>query len=194
VIVLSSAAPEEGKTTVVSNLAIALAEIRQRVLLIDGDMRKPRLHKVFFVDNDSGMVDILRQTEPFETSLNGLARRTEIPNLWVLPSGPAEHGDTALLHSARLRELIQQVRKDYDTILIDTPPMLTMADARVIGRVADAVILVVRANHTTTDAIKTASQRLGEDGTRVLGTVLNDWNLKNSTHSGYYGKYKKYYA
>jgi capsular exopolysaccharide synthesis family protein len=192
VIVLSSAAPEEGKTTVISNLAIALAEIRQRVLLIDGDMRRPRLHQVFHVDNDSGMVDILRRSEPFDTSLNGLARTTEIPNLWVLPSGKAELGDTALLHSARLRELIQQVRKDYDTILIDTPPMLTMADARVIGRVADAVILVVRANETTRDALKTACQKFSEDGTRVLGTMLNGWNPAQPSKYGYGSYYQSY--
>jgi polysaccharide biosynthesis transport protein len=192
VIVISSATPAEGKTTVAANLAIALAEINQRVLLIDADMRRPRLHGLFGVDNSTGVVDVLRRTEPFNTALNGLAKQTQVPNLWILPSGPSGHSDPALLYSNRLAELIRQVREHYDTVLVDTPPMLSMADSRIIGRASDAVILVVRANQTTKEALQDACSRFNEDGTPLLGTILNDWNPKHSTHYSYYHYYDKY--
>jgi capsular exopolysaccharide synthesis family protein len=197
VVVLASPAPKEGKTTILTNLGIAMAEINERVLLIDADLRKPRLHHVFDLPNDVGLGDLLRRKEALHGSLNGAIRPTSVPGLSVLTSGPSGESDTALLYSARLSELIKALRQQFDTILIDTPPMLTMADARVIGRFADAVILVARANQTSRDAIQAALRRFLEDGTPVLGTILNDWNPKRSSRYGYYryyDRYKHYYG
>ena len=191
VIVITSPLPKEGKTTVVSNIAIALAEINRPVLVIDADMRKPRMHEIFDIPNTWGLSDLLTS----KNSLNGcpreaLARETEIPDLYVLPSGPRTRSISNLLHSPRTPELLERVRNEFDTVLIDTPPMLQLADARVLGQVADAVILVVRAGQTTRDAAKTAAARFDEDGTLVLGTILNAWNPS----AGGYGYYDDYYA
>jgi Mrp family chromosome partitioning ATPase len=91
--------------------------------------------------------------------------------------------------------LLSYLRAEFDTVLLDTPPMLQMPDARVLGRLADKVIMVVRAGHTTKDASLAATQRFSEDGTQVLGTILNDWNPKSAPNGyyGYYDKYSKYY-
>ncbi len=197
VILLSSPAPKEGKTTVCTNLAVALAEINERVLLIDADLRKPRLHNIFDLPNEQGLAELLRRKEPVAGPLNGLARATEVPNLSVITSGHSKEADTALLYSARLGEIIRAVRAEYDTVLIDTPPMLTMADARVIGRHVDGVILVARVSVTTRDSLQSACRRFVEDGTPVLGTIVNDWNPRKSGRYGYYRyyeRYKHYYA
>jgi polysaccharide biosynthesis transport protein len=175
VIALSSPNPGEGKTTVAANLAIALAEIHQRVLLIDGDLRTPGLHEVFGLENSTGLATILSgATSGF--SPDALLKATRIPGLHVLPSGCSPESAPALLHSPRLAQFLAAARPQFDTILIDTPPMLRMPDARVFGRLAGAVILVLRANRTSRDTAALACRRFTEDGTLVLGTILNDWD------------------
>jgi polysaccharide biosynthesis transport protein len=192
VLVVTSAGPAEGKSTVVSNLAIAIAEIGQRVLLIDADMRRPRQHEIFTMDNKRGLSSLLRERTILngDRSLGGLIRETEIPGLSVLTSGPETFAATSLIYSSHMSDILNYVRDEFDTVLIDTPPMLQISDARVLGRLADRVILVVRAGHTTRDSAIAARQRFSEDGTKLLGTILNDWNPKSATN-GSYGYYKK---
>jgi capsular exopolysaccharide synthesis family protein len=192
VLVFSSPAPREGKTTITTNLAVALAEIHKRVVLIDADLRRPRLHHIFDLENDKGMVELLRRTEPLNGSLDGHVRATAIPNLSVMPAGRSGPGDPTLLHSARLAEIVKICRAQYDVVIIDTPPMMTMADARVVARHGDGVVMVVRAHQTSRDSLRDACRRFSEDGTRVLGAILNDWNPKKSGRYGYYRYYSKY--
>jgi capsular exopolysaccharide synthesis family protein len=194
VLVLTSSGPAEGKSTVVSNLGIAIAEVGQKVLIIDADMRKPRMHNIFGMTNERGLSDILRQriTLNGDPSLSGLIRETEIPNLFVLPSGSSTSTATNLLYGNYMPELLRHLRAEFETILIDTPPMLQIPDARVLGRLADQVILVIRAGKTTRDAAVAARHRFSEDGTKLMGTILNDWNPKHSP-TGYYGYYNGYY-
>jgi succinoglycan biosynthesis transport protein ExoP len=175
VLVVSSPNPGEGKTTVAANLAIALSEIDQRVLLIDADLRRPRLHEIFGLENEVGLAAILGGRATVWGS-NGPVEVTHIPGLHVLPGGSSAETAPTLLYSPRMAELLRTVRVQFDTILIDAPPVLRMPDARVLGRLADSVILVVRAHRTTRDAAALACQRFAEDGTFVLGAVLNDWN------------------
>jgi capsular exopolysaccharide synthesis family protein len=184
VLVMTSAGPTEGKTTVSSNLAIALAEIRRKTLLIDADLRKPRIHQIFDLPNDRGLSTLLVERTLTEEVMSGIVQETSIPDLFVLPSGPSS--GTGLLHSPMLPELLKRFKREFDMVLIDTPPMLQMPDARVVGKQADAVVMVVRAGQTTRDAAIAARERLAEDGTRVLGTILNDWNPTKSPN-GYYG-------
>jgi capsular exopolysaccharide synthesis family protein len=184
VLVMTSAGPTEGKTTVSSNLAIALAEIRRKTLLIDADLRKPRIHQIFDLPNDRGLSTLLVERTLTEEVMSGIVQETSIPDLFVLPSGPSS--GTGLLHSPLLPELLKRFKREFDMVLIDTPPMLQMPDARVVGKQADAVVMVVRAGQTTRDAAIAARERLAEDGTRVLGTILNDWNPTKSPN-GYYG-------
>ncbi len=192
VLVMTSPGPSEGKTTVASNLAIAMAEIGQRVLLLDADLRKPRVHGIFQIDNDAGLSTLLRQSDLTGEAADACIHQTIIPNLWVMPSGPATSAAANLLFSKNMHALLTRFRKEYDLVLLDTPPMLQMPDARVVGRQADAVILVIRANHTTRDAALAATQRFSEDQTKLLGTILNDWNPRQAPN-GYYGYYRGYY-
>ncbi len=180
VLVLTSPDAGAGKTTVTSNLGMATAEIGRRVLLIDADLRRPRLHRLFEIPNSFGLTDILRITTPLEDiPVNQLVRQTKIPGLFLVPSGPTTDGLTSLLYSPRLTEFLQRVAKEFDLVLIDAPPMLHFADARVLGRHSDGVILVLRSGQTKRDAAMLARQRFDEDGTSVLGTILNSWDLKN---------------
>jgi capsular exopolysaccharide synthesis family protein len=192
VMVVTSANPMDGKSTVVSNLGIAIAEVNQKTLVIDADLRKPRQHEIFKLKNDRGLSELLRSKDPVTTLLEGgIIQQTDVPELYVLTSGAVNSAATSLLYSNRMPELIQQLRTQFETILIDTPPMLQIPDARVLGRMVDRVVLVMRAGKTTS-AAQAARQRFAEDGTRLLGTILNDWNPKRSPN-GYYGNYNGYY-
>ncbi|MGO4881128.1 MAG: GumC family protein [Bryobacteraceae bacterium] len=194
VIVLSSASPKEGKTTVVCNLAIALAEINHKVLIVDADLRRPRMHNVFGVKNDgNGLSEILLRQQSLEQApAEGAVRETYIPNLYVMPAGRSRFNAASLLHSERLPELLRGLRQEFDTILIDTPPMVNIPDARVMARLADGVILVLRSAHTTRDAALLAKQRFLDDGIPVMGTILNNWN-PNTPGYGYYRNYYEGY-
>lgn len=193
VILVSSAIRGEGKTTIVSNLGITLAEINQKVLLIDGDMRKPRLNEVFNLPNDWGLSDLLRENSSLrDCPIEALVKPTEMPEVSVLTSGPASENISNLLYSHRMLELLQRLRREFDVILIDTPPMLDIADARILGRLADAAILVFRAGQTSRDTALAAKQRLADDGIPVLGTILNGWDSKTTGPYGYGYAYAKY--
>jgi capsular exopolysaccharide synthesis family protein len=195
VIVITSANPGEGKTTVASNLALALAEISQSVLtqsvlLIDGDMRRPRLHEIFGVPNRWGLTDLLDGKTP-PNGCEGMVFKTGFRNLSLLPSGSTAINTAALLHSPRALELLNRMRGEFHTVIIDTPPVLHMPDARVLGRFSDGVVLVVRSAQTMRDAAVAANQRLAADGTRVIGTILNQWDPRQTNHysGGYAYKY-----
>jgi len=191
VIVLTSPSPGDGKTTVASNLALALAEIGSSVLLIDGDMRRGRLHEIFQVPNSWGLSDLLTGKKPPQSDTKVYCE-TRHQNLSLVPSGSRSSGIAGSLHSPRTLEFLNCMRQEFHTVIIDTPPMLPMPDARVFGRLADGVILVVRSAETTGDEAAAAAQRLREDGTRVLGTILNQWDPRRSSHSGYSNAYRYY--
>lgn len=190
VIVLTSPSQGDGKTTVACNLSIAMAEIGRRVLLIEGDLRRPRLHRVFGIANNWGLRETLQSEVPLETvPLSHLVHATEVAGLSLLPGGTMGATPANLFYSSRMSALLKRLRREFDMILIDAPPMIHLADARLLGRLADGVILVVRAGQTTTDSALFAAQRFAEDGTRVLGTVLNSWDPRSGQHYGY-GSYQ----
>ncbi len=191
VIVLTSANPAEGKTTVASNLALAFAEFGRPVLLIDGDLRKGRLHEVFQVSNAWGFSDLLAGQKPPEGNAQAYFE-TCYERLYLLPAGSTPFSIAGLLHSPQAAEFLHRMREQFHTVIIDTPPMLQMADARILGKVADAVVLVVRSAATTRDQAATAALRLTEDGTRVLGSILNEWDPRKTSHTGYASGYRHY--
>ncbi len=193
VIAVTSGRPGEGKTTVASNLALALAEIGSSVLLIDGDLRKGRLHELFHVSNSWGMSNLLAG-EKLPQDRTKMYFQTSYSHLFLLPAGSTPSSISGLLHSPRTLEFLNEMRETFHTVIIDTPPMLQMPDARVLGRVADGVILVVRSAQTTTDEASTAAQRLAEDGTRILGTILNEWDPRKPSHAGYGPVYRYDYT
>jgi succinoglycan biosynthesis transport protein ExoP len=194
VVVLTSPCPGEGKTTVASNLSIAMAEIRQKVVLIDGDLRRPRLHKVFGISNDWGLSEVLQTGTNLETiPIANLVCKTKVSGLYVLTGGRATITTSTLLYSARMTGLLDRLRSEFHMVVIDAPPVIHLADARVLGRLADGIILVIRAGQTTPESAMLACQRFAEDGTRVIGTILNHWDPSKSPSYGYgYGYYNKY--
>jgi succinoglycan biosynthesis transport protein ExoP len=191
VLVVTSGALHEGKSTVIGNLGLMAAQIGQRVVLLDGDLRNPRLHQIYRVPNEKGLSDLL--LEPDQLADGVLARsiqQTEVPGLSLIPSGPVTDRVATMLHSQRLAEIVAQLRSEFDLVLIDTPPVLPFADARIFGKVADAVILVVRAGRTTFELALAAKARFVEDGLPVFGTILNDWNGKERPYE--YGADRAY--
>jgi capsular exopolysaccharide synthesis family protein len=182
----------EGKTTAVCNLAIALTRISRNVVLIDADLRKPRLSTVFGLTNDRGLTDVLRSDEPLsQIDLSALMVKSSIPGLFVVSAGSTSRdGDIDLLHSPRLGEIIERLRRGVDFVLIDTPPIIPVPDARVIARHADGVVLICRASVTDSESLLMALRRLQEDGTQVVGSILNNFD---PAEAGKYYKSAGYY-
>ncbi len=172
-IVVSSARSGEGKTTILANLGVAAAQRGQRVLLIDGDLRGARLHELFELDNRFGLSNLLRSSRRQGEMLDTLVRSTKQPNLFVLPAGSITTTIPKLLSSKRWAELLEALERQFDLILIDSPPGLAVADARQLARAASGVLFVVRAGSTDTDSADALNRRFAVDGATVLGAVLN---------------------
>jgi succinoglycan biosynthesis transport protein ExoP len=141
------------------------------------------------VPNDIGLGTLLKDEVLSERNLKAAVHSTNEPGLFVLPSGACDSDTPDLLHSTVLRSLMDRLRRQFDVILIDTPPLLEMPDARLLSRIADGAIFIARSRRTTLEAAASATQRLAFDKARVLGIVLNDWNPK---HSRYYTRYGRY--
>ena len=189
-VVVTSACPQEGKSTVVANLGVTLASTGRRVLLIDGDLRRPRLHLFFGLNNEKGLSQLLRSPQSAEVSPLSVIQNTDVPSLSVLTTGPTLSRSVNFLQSLNLAALLEKFEKSFDIVLIDTPPVLQVADARVIGRRASGVILVARAGQTVREAAAAACERLLSDNAKILGLILNDWNPKSSSY-GYLAEYRE---
>ena len=187
VITVTSPAPGEGKTTVASNLAIAIASSQRRVLLIDGDFRRPRLQTLFSLP-PFDMTGLLRG-ESSPESVGQAISATSIPNLFVLSTTPLEENPGNLLYGPALRMLIERFRGEYYSIVIDTPPALAVPDARAWARLSDGVILVSRAGQTSEPEVRETAKLLHNDGSRIIGTILNDWRAS----SRLLGRYTNHY-
>jgi succinoglycan biosynthesis transport protein ExoP len=182
-LVVTSAAPREGKTLIATNLAATFARGGAKVLLVDCDIHRPRLHRVFKESRAPGLMDLLRMSgvpghpigSPAALSERlGAIRRTSVERLSLLPCGADPQSSPELLEPATLRGLLHELRKDFDVIILDTPPVLVSADAATLAGSADGVLLVVRAGQTDRDAAELARLRVTSAGGKVLGAVLND--------------------
>ena len=191
--VVTSPNAGEGKTTVSTNLGVALSKSKLRVVLIDGDLRKPGLHKNLMVDNSFGLRNLLRDEVDVATApLGRLCKQTVIPNLWMVPAGSGKEEVVELLHSGSVTGLIDRLAREFDVVLIDTPPMLHMADARIFAGQADGVILVFRAGITSRDQAASACDLFEHDRVPLVGTILNDFNPAREGRTGYYESYYRY--
>jgi capsular exopolysaccharide synthesis family protein len=185
VIMVTSAMPQEGKTTVSTNLAILLARLRRRVLLVDADLRRPRVHLALRLNANTGLASLLRNSAPLQEKIIAC---TNVPNLFVLPTGPVTLPEDTELLVSNFKELLQDWRGQFDHIIIDTPPVLPVADTVRMSVEADSVILVMRAGQTARDAFLRAQDLLRTVSARLAGFVLNGVQI-NSSEFRYYTSY-----
>ncbi len=191
--VVSSPNAGEGKTTVTSNLGVALSQSKRRVLLVDGDLRKPGLHRALHMANELGLRNILRGEIDLEkTPVTDFCRPTSVRNLSLLSSGTGSEEVVELLHSPLVGDLLARLSREFDMILVDTPPMLHMADARIFARQADGAILVLRAASTGREQAEDARNLFEHDRVRLIGTILNRFDPSAEGRSGYYSSYYRY--
>ena len=185
-LLVTSAGPAEGKTTVAASLAIAIAQTGQRVCLVDCDLRKPRVHALFKLRNDQGVTTAL--LDP--SQLSALVTDTEIPNLWVLRAGPTPPNPADLMHSDAFGRLLQALRAQFDRVVIDSPPVGLVTDGVILSTRVDATVLVIRALRTGRDAGKRAVRSLHDVGATCAGFVLNAVTAQERYYySGYYAPY-----
>jgi succinoglycan biosynthesis transport protein ExoP len=185
VVAVTSATAGEGKTATTTNLAIVLAQLGRPVLIVDADLRKPRLHQVFKISNQVGLVTHLTAA----VALDEVVQATTIPNLWITPSGPIAPNPSELLSSDRMQEWLHEVRSRFEYVIIDTPPALAVTDATIVGVMADGVVLTVRSGKVTREEARLCRDRLRQADVRILGAVLNRYR---SAHSGLGKRYRSY--
>jgi capsular exopolysaccharide synthesis family protein len=188
-LVVTSAAPGEGKTLTAANLAVTLAYDGLEVLLVDCDIRRPRVHGLFHVPRAPGLMELLTASGNPDVPPPPAIRGTSVARLSVLPCGALPMNAANLLSSTRMRVLLQELRERYDIIVLDTPPVLATADAGIVASLTDGVLLVVRAGTTDRNAAQRAFQQLANVGARVVGTVLNDPGGEVAKEGDYYYPY-----
>jgi polysaccharide biosynthesis transport protein len=189
VILITSALPEEGKTTTSVNSAIVLAQKSTRVLLIDADLRRPSIHKTLGMGPKLGLSNVLTGTATLQEAI---IPSTILPELFILPAGTPPPNPAELLASAKMKNVLEELRKHYDHIVIDSPPTLSVTDAVVMSTGADAVVLVIRSGHTTKPALRRARDILLQVNARVCGVLVNAVDLNSPDyyyHYEYQGKY-----
>jgi capsular exopolysaccharide synthesis family protein len=183
ILLITSPHPQCGKTMSTANLAISLAEGSKKVVVVDGDLRKSGLSKLFGFEKIRGLSDALsgsEQVDPIE-----LIRSTDFPGVSIFPSGSATGNPARLLQSKRLGAVLDALRSKFDFVLLDGPPMLGLADARLLGKFAEGIILVCRAGRTQGDELNEAWSILRDDGANILGTILNGYDLRTERPSRY---------
>jgi polysaccharide biosynthesis transport protein len=193
VIMVTSALPQEGKTTTSINCAVVLAQKGVRVLLIDADLRRPSIHKTLGMGPRSGLSNVLTGSITLEQAVT---RTAVLPNLYILPAGTPPPNPAELLASTNMRDVLAQLREQYDHIVLDTPPSLSVTDAVVLSPRADAVVLVIRSGQTTKQALRRARDILAQVNAKVIGVLLNAVDLSSPDYYYYYeyqGKYASYY-
>jgi len=181
-VLVTSASPGEGKTTTAANLAVSFAHHGMRVLLVDCDLRRGRLHKIFQISREPGITELVLGREEVE----GVIRQTDVTGLYVIPSGNLPPNPSELLGGDRMRKVLASLSEGFDLIIIDTPPLLAASDGAILATLSDGVVMVLRAGSTEGEAAQQALQQLTGVGARVVGAVLNDPDAKVPTYSGYY--------
>jgi polysaccharide biosynthesis transport protein len=188
-VLITSPGPSEGKTTMAISLAITMAQSGRRTLLVDTDLRRPRVHRVFGQNLTHGITPYLVG----EAALEDGIITTEVANLWVMPSGPIPPNPAELMHTARFARVLEELKERFDLILLDSPPVGAVTDAAIAAPQVDGVVLVVRADRTTRDTLANAVRQLKDVKANLLGVVLNEADLsRRRAYKGYY--YGAYYT
>ncbi|MCA9669806.1 MAG: polysaccharide biosynthesis tyrosine autokinase [Myxococcales bacterium] len=185
-IVVTSPGPREGKTTTALSLAIAMAQAGNSVLIVDTDMRRPRMHKVLDVPGTEGLTSVLLG----HAELEDVVKTTEVPNLFLLPCGPTPPNPAEICHSESFKRLLDRLQEGYDHVLLDSPPVMAVTDAVVLTTLVDGTLIVARTGETSRTALQATARQITDVGGRLLGCVLNDMDVEKSAYSYY--RYRRY--
>jgi len=168
-IVVTSSLPCEGKSTIVSNLAVAMASSGKKVVIIDCNLRNPNIHKRFSISNDKGLTNVLAQNgKIYEAVMD-----TYVYNLFVIPSGPVPVNSSELLGSKKMKEILFELTNDFDMVLIDSPPVLYISDAQILSALSQGTIFVVPYGKSEKDTLLTAKEKIEKVGGKIIGIVIN---------------------
>lgn len=184
-LIFTSAGPDEGKSTTIANTAVALAQTGKKVLLVDCDLRKPMQHHIF-KKNKAGVTNHLAEG----TLLTELFQESGVPNLTLLTSGPVPPNPSELLGSEKMKQLLAQLREEYDYVLIDAPPVIAVTDAAVLASKVDGVVLVLDSGNVRPEMAQQAQKLIQAANGKILGAILNKVEI-DEEHSYYYYYYGK---
>ncbi len=191
-LLITSAGPQEGKTTTAVNLAISMAQSGLRVLLVDSDMRRPRLHKAFGMPSTA---DGLSKAIVGDAEVLTMVKETGVPNLWLLPCGATPPNPAELLHAERFKRIVAELTDHFDRVIFDSPPVGAVTDAKILSRLTAGTVLVAKGGRTSKDALLRTRRQLSDGDVNVLGCILNDLDLSRpgSYAYYYYSRYGYYY-
>ncbi|CAN5389211.1 polysaccharide biosynthesis tyrosine autokinase [soil metagenome] len=190
-ILVTSSQSSEGKTTTAVNTAISLAQLGARVLLIDCDLRRPAVHKRLDISSADGLTNYLASNRDIESVIQKL----DIPNLWVIPAGSIPPNPAELLSSRKMKDVLEQLSKNYDHIIIDSPPVMNVTDPIILSTVVDGVIFVIKSGTTSREVIKRTRQELRSVKAKIFGVVLNNVDIRRDGYDYYsYYRYSSHYA
>jgi capsular exopolysaccharide synthesis family protein len=182
--VVTSPAPGEGKSTTAANLAVVFAQNGNKVLYVDGDLRKPTSHYTFGAMNTIGLTNVLVKKNPLETAV----QKTKVENLFLLTSGPIPPNPAELLNSKEMEGMLEHAKALYDIIIIDSPPVMAVTDAQILANKCDGTILVLSSGKTDREQATTAKELLTKAKAKLLGVVLNNKKMKAGHNYYYYSK------
>jgi capsular exopolysaccharide synthesis family protein len=182
-IVVTSCLPGEGKSTIISNLAVTMTSSGKRVVIVDCNLRKPTIHKKFSLSNSQGLTNILVQDKK---NLE-IITTTKFPNLYVIPSGPVPQDPSELLGSKNMKDLLNQLTEIFDMVLIDTPPVLYITDAQILSALAQGTIIVAAYGKSEKNVLLNVKENIEKVGGKILGVVINKIPPKyNADYTDYY--------
>lgn len=183
-IVVTSSLPFEGKSTVISNLAVAMASSGKKVVIVDCNLIKPNIHKRFSLSNYKGLTNVLTHDEGINEAVMG----TDVYNLYVIPSGPMTSNPSELLGSRKMKEILAELTNDFDMVLIDSPSILVLSDAQILSALSQGTIIVTSYGKSEKDALIIAKEKIERVGGKIIGVVIN------KIPDMYNRKYRNYYS
>ncbi len=186
-VLITSAAPGEGKSVISSNLAVSLAQVGKNIILIDCDLRKPVAHKIFGLNNAEGLTNILTGQADYKDVI----QKSAAPGLSVITSGPIPPNPAELLQSQNMRKLLAQLNGECDQIILDVAPVLPVADAMILAPYSDGIVMVVAVNQVSKDFLLQAKDLLENTNTKILGVVLNRVEYSKTGEQYYYNYYSQ---
>jgi len=182
-----SASPREGKSTTLANMAVSFAQLGEKVLVVDSDLRKPRLHRIFEAKNNRGLSGYLTG----KLSLGDSIQKTNVENIWILPSGLIPPNPAELLNSKKMKEFMEKMKKEFDVILLDTPPILAVIDGVIVSTLADSTMIIIRAGSARRKPFLSAIEEIKRANAKIIGVVFNEVKLKKADY--HFIDYYRYY-